>query len=104
MERHVSTTALVGILIILVIVAGLLLSLSRVSGENKMLSISSYADCAAAGYPIEETYPQQCVTPDGRVFVAPNSSLSAPDASSTETSSSSGTSTPSVPTDVSPAY
>lgn len=31
-------------------------------------SISSYDDCAAAGYQILETYPEQCRTPDGRTF------------------------------------
>ncbi len=31
-------------------------------------AISSFADCAAR-YPIQETYPAQCTTPDGRHFV-----------------------------------
>jgi len=33
------------------------------------LVINSYDDCAKAGYPILETYPEQCKTPDGRTFV-----------------------------------
>jgi eight-cysteine-cluster-containing protein len=31
--------------------------------------IVSFDDCAAAGYPIMESYPRQCRTPDGRNFV-----------------------------------
>lgn len=31
-------------------------------------SVNSYAECVAAGYPILETYPEQCRTPDGRTF------------------------------------
>jgi hypothetical protein len=30
--------------------------------------ITSYDQCAAAGYPILETYPEQCKLPDGRTF------------------------------------
>jgi hypothetical protein len=31
--------------------------------------ITSFEECAAAGYPIMESYPEQCNTPDGRNFV-----------------------------------
>ncbi len=31
--------------------------------------ISSFEDCAAAGYPVMESYPRQCNTPDGKHFV-----------------------------------
>lgn len=31
--------------------------------------INSFEDCAAAGYPVMESYPRQCKTPDGRTFV-----------------------------------
>jgi hypothetical protein len=31
--------------------------------------INSYEECVAAGYPILKTYPPQCITPDGRVFI-----------------------------------
>jgi len=30
--------------------------------------ISSFEECARAGYPILESYPRQCKTPDGRTF------------------------------------
>lgn len=31
--------------------------------------IRTFEECAAAGYPIAESYPEQCRTPDGRLFV-----------------------------------
>ncbi|KKS82270.1 MAG: hypothetical protein UV58_C0011G0024 [Candidatus Wolfebacteria bacterium GW2011_GWC1_43_10] len=36
---------------------------------KKIQNISSFEDCAGAGYPIMESYPRQCNTPDGRHFV-----------------------------------
>lgn len=37
-------------------------------GQNQK-NIQSFADCVAAGYPVMESYPRQCRTPDGRNFV-----------------------------------
>jgi hypothetical protein len=31
--------------------------------------IRNFEECAAAGYPVMESYPEQCRTPDGRLFV-----------------------------------
>jgi hypothetical protein len=31
--------------------------------------VSSFEECASAGYPVMESYPRQCATPDGRLFV-----------------------------------
>lgn len=33
------------------------------------INISSYEDCVSAGYPVLESYPEQCNTPDGQHFV-----------------------------------
>ena len=63
------TTTLLGLLVVLVIAAGLLLSLSSIATQKRILSISSFDECALAGYPIMESYPEQCATPDGRSFV-----------------------------------
>jgi len=38
--------------------------------------VLSFEDCAAAGYPLMESYPRQCATPDGRTFAE---ELPAPD-------------------------
>ena len=34
----------------------------------KMQAVDSFEDCAAMGYPVMDSYPQQCMTPDGRSF------------------------------------
>jgi hypothetical protein len=31
--------------------------------------VNSFEECAAAGYPVAESYPRRCTTPDGRSFV-----------------------------------
>ena len=31
--------------------------------------IGSFEECAAAGYPVMESYPEQCRTPEGQLFV-----------------------------------
>jgi hypothetical protein len=32
-------------------------------------SVTTYEECVALGYPVLETYPEQCKTPDGTVFI-----------------------------------
>ncbi len=36
---------------------------------GKSSDISSFDECVAAGYPVGESYPRQCWTPDGKHFV-----------------------------------
>lgn len=36
---------------------------------TELMPINSFADCAAAGNPVMETYPEQCRTSDGRLFI-----------------------------------
>lgn len=36
--------------------------------DSQVEQISSYEECVDAGYPILESYPEQCMTPDGRGF------------------------------------
>lgn len=31
--------------------------------------VNSFEECAAAGYPVMQSHPRQCATPDGRLFV-----------------------------------
>jgi len=35
---------------------------------SKKTRVTTFEECAAAGYPILEIYPEQCITPDGRSF------------------------------------
>lgn len=44
------------------------------NGEDRELindgfGIASFEECEAAGYPVMESYPRQCRTPDGTVFI-----------------------------------
>lgn len=38
-------------------------------GTDNDREITSFEECAGAGYPIAESYPRQCRTPDGQHFV-----------------------------------
>lgn len=42
--------------------------------QNQRTLISSFEDCVGASYPVMESYPEKCKTPDGRNFVK-NTSL-----------------------------
>ena len=37
--------------------------------EKSIAGVSNFEECAAKGYPILESYPSQCKTPDGRTFI-----------------------------------
>lgn len=41
---------------------------SRQSVQAPSQPINSFEDCAAAGYPIAESYPRQCIVPGGPGF------------------------------------
>jgi len=64
-----NTTTLIGIAAVLLMVGALLVVLINNTEQQRMLSITNFEECAAAGYPVMESYPEQCRTPDGRLFV-----------------------------------
>lgn len=56
-------------------IVGLFLTLQPLHSSEV---VNSFEECAAAGYPVMESYPRQCAMPDGRHFVetvAPHSFL-----------------------------
>ena len=62
------------VLYILVLIIIVLFGLLIWSGSNKNKtpeSIDSFHECADAGYPIMESYPEQCSVPGGQSFVNP---------------------------------
>ena len=59
---------LIGILLV-VIVAISLFYYSDTKAPAVNLDIKSFEDCEGAGYAVMESYPRQCRTPDGRLFV-----------------------------------
>lgn len=62
MSRNIK---LMGVFIAMLIVGVLIW---QTKNKAKTQSINSFEECAAAGYPIMESYPERCNTPDGRTF------------------------------------
>lgn len=64
---------LIFVIVILVVLAVGLASAAIGYGiafnKAKQQTIASFGDCVAAGYPVMESYPQQCRTKDGKTFV-----------------------------------
>ncbi len=54
------------LIILLLVVSGVLWLLARKNAPQPI--ITTFEECAAAGYPILESYPEQCRTPDGKSF------------------------------------
>ncbi len=53
------------------LLVGLVIAIAGALGffyKRQPQQINSFAQCAAAGYPILQSYPEQCKTPDGRTF------------------------------------
>jgi hypothetical protein len=77
-------------LIIFIIIDVLVVALAawffyQQSTKTPAASINSYADCVAAGYPIQESYPEQCRTPDGKSFINPDAITVFPEGEFTST-------------------
>lgn len=66
---EIKTSTLVIVAIILAVIAALLLQVSDAAKNRRVTVITNFEQCAQAGYPILESYPEQCRTPDGRTFV-----------------------------------
>lgn len=60
---------ILGFVTLLIIVAGIVLFVIPGPTANAPApTISNFAECEAAGYPVAESYPRQCMTPDGQNF------------------------------------
>ena len=62
------------VVVVIVTVVSLQIFISNQRNQQALVidkNIASFVDCAKAGYPIMETYPEQCRTKDGRTFVKP---------------------------------
>lgn len=60
-----TSRALLGGIILIVLALGVLLYMKG----GTVQTITSFEECKAAGYPIMESFPEQCRTPDGKLFV-----------------------------------
>jgi eight-cysteine-cluster-containing protein len=65
-----SSQILLYIILVLVLstVAAALYSSYKQSSSLHQPRVTDFVSCAAAGYPVMESYPRQCASPDGRSF------------------------------------
>src|SRR3989344_618363 len=68
----------VGIIVVVVALALVIWAIGAIGGgeengeselQNQGFGIASFEECVEAGYPIMESYPRQCRTPDGTLFI-----------------------------------
>jgi hypothetical protein len=53
----------------LIILAALAVIIFFIARTKPQKPITSFEQCAAAGYPVMQSYPPQCTLPSGRFFV-----------------------------------
>lgn len=68
--HSVSLIKLAGVAVVLGLIALLILSFFNVR-QPATATIASFDECAAAGYPIMESFPEQCAVPGGPSFTNP---------------------------------
>jgi hypothetical protein len=56
------------VILILVILGAGFLVWKYEANKKALAAISSFQECVAKGFPVLESYPRQCKTPDGRTF------------------------------------
>lgn len=62
--KQIAIGLIIGLLIIGI--TGAIMWASRSSPENKV--ISTFGECVRAGFPVQESFPRVCRTPDGTTF------------------------------------
>jgi hypothetical protein len=62
------TKRILFVLFVLLVITGLLVAMDTLGKAAVKDAIDSFEDCAAAGYPIMESYPEQCAVPGGQSF------------------------------------
>jgi len=67
--RIMLITSSISVKFSIIVTAFFLFSCSGLAESNSSSKITSYQGCVEAGYPIMRSFPAQCMTPDGRVFV-----------------------------------
>ncbi len=60
---------LVVLLVLIFLSLGLWFLFTYDNGEEDFENIQSFQQCVDAGYDVIEIYPEQCIVPDGRIFV-----------------------------------
>ena len=50
------------------IIAGIIVILAAPTTKSPAPPINSFKECADAGYPIQESFPERCAVPGGKTF------------------------------------
>lgn len=56
------------VVVLLIVVAVTVAVVAMLNKANVTSTIDSFEDCVAAGYPVMESYPEQCAVPGGQSF------------------------------------
>jgi hypothetical protein len=68
MQRSQTTILTVACAAAVVIIVAAALGLSRGGGDTQLSQIGSFEACAAAGFPVMESYPRRCAVPGGSTY------------------------------------
>lgn len=75
MKRALPNQGNVGALFVIVLVIVLGVAFWYLYKNSEKTDINSFAECKAAGFPIQESYPEVCATDDGQSFPNPSQIL-----------------------------
>lgn len=70
-ERTKLARAEVLLVVLAVLGIGITVWLAWLRPAQKSAGIDSFNECVAAGYPVQESFPEVCITPDGQRFTKP---------------------------------
>lgn len=62
-------TVLLGVAIVCIIAVGFLFASSALRDTGEVILVTNFEECVAAGNPVMESYPRQCRSADGQLFV-----------------------------------
>ena len=77
-EKHKTTIWILVGLAILVALGFMVYRSYKNPVQKTPLFVSSFEDCAAAGYPLSDAYPRQCFGPEGKVYLEESDSKDEP--------------------------
>jgi hypothetical protein len=69
MEEKNKTTLWIIVGLVVLALLGYWVYQTQKAPKEASLFITNFEECAQAGYPIMESYPRQCRTPEGKVYV-----------------------------------
>ena len=64
-----STKLIIALIVIVLAVLGVIMLRNDDENDEDVANITSYQECVDAGYPIMESFPEQCAVPGGDTFV-----------------------------------